>query len=655
MAIGLTRSLNLSEKELNLSEALQKLYAPGIEDDIDLFSLSSQIKSTIVSGKEDDGTENADSAQILGLRNENLRAPGGAVLKRTKFQSIVDLYSVGDKVYFSVFGLTPSSGDDVVNPVYSKNGSVPAIKVLSSGNGFYFNKPGGAAGGGVQRFLGDTITIKDVPLKGKISLSQNAKATVKFKIDPATVFNASNVATWKLSGTTVAYNVGTPVLIGSTNNTLRVNADGTWLYTSPNAELYSSGITIDVTYVSYQGVAETATYTLLDPLKTDAPAQGSIDLAPQGAPDYITKWTGFYTRRYFVESVVLTTPGSGYLIGEEVEILEKSTVIEEDTGATCVLIRQEGKEYFGKEPIILTDQYYYEVRDASQNGMYLFDTILNKFIFLNIEKDFDDFSPAPREIKILRGDEIYVNNILQLRFSKSRIHVRSYGNSFKISDSITGAIYSLTSAASSLREDSFKSIQNTKAPTPVTSDDNTLGFEYNRIIGDNLAVYQRLIMRDQDWVLGTNAGSDNEVTGAKLKGSVSMPSFTLANPSIRVPGLFIKVGSTYKRAYSTSDKPFFQANATGTGAINPDIDSAEQTYSLYAANQDADGDWYAYNTTLSKFAQRISLEGHGSNGTPANNGKNGAFYFHRNAAFTVNTQTLQGKTFYEIPLFTFVG
>jgi len=41
MAIGLTRSLNLSEKELNLSEALQKLYAPGIEDDIDLFSLSS--------------------------------------------------------------------------------------------------------------------------------------------------------------------------------------------------------------------------------------------------------------------------------------------------------------------------------------------------------------------------------------------------------------------------------------------------------------------------------------------------------------------------------------------------------------------------------------------------------------------------------------
>tara|TARA_Y100000389_G_C17469824_1_gene529301 strand:- start:3812 stop:5773 length:1962 start_codon:yes stop_codon:yes gene_type:complete len=653
MSVGLSRSLNLSEKELNLNEALQKLYEPGIEDDIDLFSLSSQIKSTIVSGKEDDGTEDADLAQILGLRSENLKAPGGTVLKRTKFQSNVDLYSNGDKVFFSVFGLTANTGTDVVNPRLSVNGSIPAIKVLTGGQGFYFNKPATAFGGGVQSLTEDTLVIKDVPLKGKISKSENARAEVTFKIDTSTVFNTSNVATWKLSGTTVVHNAGDVVTIGSTTNTLQLNANGTWTYLSPNGDLYNSPITVEVTYAAYQGESATATYSLLTSLQTGAPASGAIDLAPQGAPEYLTKWTGFYTRRYSVEKVVLTTEGTGYLIGEEVEILEGSTVTDEGSDTVCVLVRQEGKEYFGKEPIILTDQYYYEVRDASQNGMYLFDTVVNKFIYLATNISFGTgFNTKPREIKILRGDEIYVNNILQLRFTGSIVRIEQYGESFKVGDSITSAIYSLTDAAAELRTNSYKSIQNTKAPTPVTSVDNTLGFEYNRIVGESLPVYQRLIMRDQDWVLGTGAGGANAVTGAKLKGSVNMPAFSLTNPDIRVPGLFIKVGASYKRAYSTTDKPFFLGNATGTGVLNPDVSTAEKTYAVYAADQDDNGQWYAFNTTLSKFAQRIAM--------PAaiggsDNGKNGAFYFHRAAAPSVNTQTLAGKTYYEIPLFTYVG
>ena len=111
---------------------------------------------------------------------------------------------------------------------------------------------------------------------------------------------------------------------------------------------------------------------------------------------------------------------------------------------------------------------------------------MNKYIFLDIEKGFDEFQTSPREIKIVRGDEIYIDNILQLRFAQSTIYISSYDRPFGISDSITGEIYSLTNSASALREDSYKSIQNTKAPTAVTSSDNTLGFEYKRIIGDNL-------------------------------------------------------------------------------------------------------------------------------------------------------------------------
>ena len=199
------------------------------------------------------------------------------------------------------------------------------VNVLSNGNGFYFKKPI-AQGGGVQRLTDNTLKIEDVPLKGKISKSDNARATVTFKIDPATVFNTSNVATWKLADTSVVHDVGVPVNIGSTTNTLQVNADGSWTYTSPDGELYSTRITIDVTYVAYEGVSETATYNLIDSLQTGVSATGSIDLAPQGAPNYLTKWTGFYTRRYIVDSVILTNAGSGYLIGEEVEILETRNI-----------------------------------------------------------------------------------------------------------------------------------------------------------------------------------------------------------------------------------------------------------------------------------------------------------------------------------------
>jgi len=72
MAIGLTRAKNLSERNLNLKTALQKLYAPGIENDIALFSLSSSVESVVVSGLLD-----SDSDQITGIRNESLSAISG--------------------------------------------------------------------------------------------------------------------------------------------------------------------------------------------------------------------------------------------------------------------------------------------------------------------------------------------------------------------------------------------------------------------------------------------------------------------------------------------------------------------------------------------------------------------------------------------------
>jgi len=700
MAIGLSRSLNLSETNLNLKEAIQKLYAPGIQDDIDLFSLSSQITSNIISGPETDS-----NSQIIGLRSETLKNPDNSVLKRTKFITKSNTWSVGDKVWFNRYTLTKSTSDDAVNPVFSSNGSIPATKIIYSGGGYYFKKAAVGTETVPERFLTDPVVIEDVVLKGDISKSNSARATVTFKPEPSTIFSTSNVSTWKEVNAATSVIAGTVSTVQGGTSTLVVNADGSWNFVSTNSVQLATDLVIEVTYAN----AVKATYTILTSSQSAVNSTGTIDLAPIGTEEqlgHLTKWTGFYTRRFYVDSIVLTNPGSGYLIGERIEIETETTVTEQSNSVSCVIDRQVGKEYFGFNPIILADYYRFEVRSSSQNGFYLFDPVVNKFVFLDLEKDEDDFNTiGAREIRLFRDDAIFVNNILQLRFAQSRIYHRDINESFSAGSNISGNVKGLTSIADGLRFNSFLSIQNTKNPEEVTSNENTLGFRYNRILGNNMAVYQRLVIRDQDFILGT-AG----ITGNRLKNDVQMTQFKLfdvstvtagsfvtgvkytiltvgstdfisigaagntpgtefvatgpgtgsgtattpniAGPSKRIPGLFIKVGADYKRAFSTRDKPFLQVNESGPGVVNPAVVGPYpyEEYSLFAANRSG-GAWYGYNTILSKFAQRLSMPA-----STADNGKNGALYFHRNAKPDVVTKNSgSANEYYEVPLFTFVG
>lgn len=698
MAIGLSRSLNLSETNLNLKEAIQKLYAPGIQDDIDLFSLSSQIKSNIISGPESD-----DDSQIIGLRSENLKEQNGDVSKRTKFLTKSNTWSTGDKVYFDRYTLTLSTSADAVNPVFSTNGSIPATRILYSGGGFYFKKPSTDETTTPERFTGPSVVIEGVVLEGDITGSTSARATVTFKPEPGTIFPTSNVLKWKEVGNEFTIDAGVTSPVKGGSNTLQVNADGSWTYNALNSTQLSSDLVIEVEYVN----GATAIYTILNSSQSGVSSTGNVDLAPIGTSeqlDHLTKWTGFYTRRFYVDQVILTNPGSGYLIGEKLKIQTEITVVEQSNSIACVIDRQVGKEYFGYEPIILSDYYYYEVRNASQEGFYLYNTIVNKYVFLNKEEDEDDFNTiGAREIRIFRDDAIFIENILQLKFAQSAIHIKNYGETYKIGDTITGEVRSLTSAADGLRNNSYKSIQNTKNPEEVDSVDNTLGFRYNRILGEDLQVHQRMIIRDQDFILGTSG-----ITGNRLKNEVQMTQFKLFNvstvtagsfitgvtytiatigstdfttigasantvgvqfvatgagagtgtattssttgPYQRIPGLFIKVGGAYKRAFSTKDKPFLTYDDSGASVVNPTVAGTTYgQYSLFAANRTG-GSWFGYNTILSKLAQRLAIPS-----TTADIGKNGALYFHRETAPTVTSVTSGSVTYYEVPLFTYVG
>lgn len=620
MAIGLSRKSNLSEKKLNLSEAIQKLYAPGIQDDIELFSLSSQIKSFISSGTEED-----TNSQIIGMRSESLVVANVAE-SRTKFLTKEVTYSTGDRVYFDTFELPLSRSDLAVNPVFSKNGSLPAVRIIYSGRGFYFTKAGTS---NVPQEFSTDRTMLNVVLRGRSSGSESARATVVFKVDQNTQYTTSSVSTWKIQGETASYTAGqTNSSVLGTTNTLTINSNGTWTYTSPDERSLSTAITVEITYAN----SLVKSWTILQPNQSATDATGAIQLAPINAPDYLTKWTGYYTLRFYIDSITITNPGKNYIVGEDLEIVE-TVVTDNDTGALCVLVKQVGEEYFGTDPIIVSQQRFYRVVNASKDGFFLFDDVKGKHIFLDNEVAINNFSNAdPRELRVIREDFILVDNIFQLKFIQSRIYIENYGG-YRVGDSLTGEVYSLSRIASNLRDSSYRAIQNTKRPTDVKSEENTLGFEYNKIIGQSATIWQRFIIRDQDFIIGT-AG----VTGDKLGELVN--NFKLSDPDIRVPGLFIKVGNEYKRAYSTTDKPF--SEGSGDNILNPNLDGDFPDYALYAANRNS-GVWYGYNTTLSKFAQRLDP-----------NGVNGAFYFHKSTAPAITTKAVGGVTYYEAPLFTFI-
>jgi hypothetical protein len=136
------------------------------------------------------------------------------------------------------------------------------------------------------------------------------------------------------------------------------------------------------------------------------------------------------------------------------------------------------------------------------------------------------------------------------------------------------------------------------------------------------------------------------ISGTKLRTEVTnfqIQDSNDASKQLRVPGLFIKVGANYFRAFSTTDKPFYKLN------YNPKISLGADQFALSAedssvAEPTSASDWYAYSTSISELAQRI---------TPS--GVNGAFYYHRDSRPNVRSISTNIGNIYAVPLFTLVG
>ncbi len=108
---GLYTRFNLSEQGLNSTEAVQKLYGPSIQEDINLFAFSSKLSSTVKSPD-----------QVAGFINESI-----SLEKRTKFVTLNYTFSDRNLVWFE-----EASGLPVK---YSNNGSLAFLEVKGNGSG----------------------------------------------------------------------------------------------------------------------------------------------------------------------------------------------------------------------------------------------------------------------------------------------------------------------------------------------------------------------------------------------------------------------------------------------------------------------------------------------------------------------------------------
>jgi hypothetical protein len=180
---GLYTKKNLSEKQLNLTDALQKLYFPGIQEDIRLFAFSnalfSEIRSASVETDSETGEQFISDNEIVGFQNLPFTNQSGETVLRTKFVTNNFAFSSDNKVFFQKidpsFVIDKRSNLDPGAPIIvSRNGGVIRVSVVGAGSNYQVRNSDNVP----QIPTGNNVIGVDVNLRGVTSGSENCLVTV---------------------------------------------------------------------------------------------------------------------------------------------------------------------------------------------------------------------------------------------------------------------------------------------------------------------------------------------------------------------------------------------------------------------------------------------------------------------------------------------
>jgi len=198
---GLYSKKNLGEAQLNLKDALQKLYAPGIQEDLRLFafsnSLYSEIRSGITKTDPDTGEQIEVTNEIFGLINEPFADNSGNIFNRTKFLTNKLTFSSNNRVFFqniSTTGFTldrRTSFTENAPIIVSRDGSIVNVEISGSGSQYEVISPTG-------QVVTGPVSIQ-VNIRGKESGAENAVVEITIDADgsvsknvpPSVIFGGS--------------------------------------------------------------------------------------------------------------------------------------------------------------------------------------------------------------------------------------------------------------------------------------------------------------------------------------------------------------------------------------------------------------------------------------------------------------------------------
>jgi hypothetical protein len=138
MASGLSARLNLSEKGLDATDALGKLYAPQTEEDVNLFAFASRLRSSISSAKSLEIPN-----QIYGLVNNNIYLPYSEYVEYDNVSELEILLTEEGSFYLSTEDSKPLNYDTFPYILKYRTKFVTNSATFSNENKVWFSRISG--------------------------------------------------------------------------------------------------------------------------------------------------------------------------------------------------------------------------------------------------------------------------------------------------------------------------------------------------------------------------------------------------------------------------------------------------------------------------------------------------------------------------------
>ena len=724
---GLYSKNNLGEVQLNLKDALQKLYDTGIQEDLRLFAFANAVYSEVRSGvtrtNQDSGQAEVIDNEIRGLVNKPFTNENGDVVKRTQFVTNQFTFSANNLVYFEKievpgfdqrqqFRDTAIASDALAvgtNQIQIVSGpDVEAGNRIISNNSEVFYVLDSATAGSAFR-------ISRTPNGNELSGSQltsiittiTAAGGSKVRVDgpegaPVVVSKNGSIVAATVTGTGSGYEIERTDrpggFVASTNYQIKVPGSFDWTSIGgPSNAAVGSTFTSSGTVTGQDSTKSGTAIRYIDTSSTAQSVNVNVIGERSGASNAVLKVKILEGKLSRTDLIEIVDGGSGYFPDEPLKIIEQCRLNRFGQLGTPQL--QKCKNYsdfqdrlihrsfkytvptgnneidystavLGYEGTLQSAEYLYETRDAGELGFSLYDPLTKKDLYLGETYDTEFFIPTSVSNPTLlmrRFDTITSLNLLNLDSLSAESRIRDYDDDvFSVSENLASQLRGLTRTVESIR-DLFKTLmQNTTRQRLVSDEKNTLGTQFNIFEGRNFDSSFRLVFRDPDGIIDKNDVTFSMLNAMDDQDGIETPE--ISGVRYHAPGIWLKTGadpdypekSSYKRAFSTDDKPF--SATRGRVILSPVLSkksSGDYSTGTFVTATDADPR-YSISTAylvsggsyLQGFTSNIGTIVQNLSATP----RNGGFVYHRDLAKpTLTTEPESNVNVVAYPLFDYVG